>query len=287
MALFGRIVTILIGRPGTIGREFSNFRITFEVTKTEFGKEPNACKVAIYNLSENLRNFIYNEKQQITVKAGYQEESGAEVIYIGDVTNRENQIKKPDIITLIEAGDGANTLKNSKVSIAYGVGAQSNQILNEVVNSFNLPKKTNLSLANIRTKVFNNGFNFTGASTTALDKLAKNLGFNWSIQNNEMKIYNRVNDDRSLAIELNSNTGLIGTPSKTKVTLQESSDNQTLEIDGWEVNSLLQPKAEPGGVVLLSSSSTGNNKRYKIINVRHQGDSFEGDFRSQLQVVEI
>lgn len=287
MALFGRKIVVQIGKPGSIGKEFSDFRITFEISKTEFGKDPNSCKVSIFNLGENLRNFIFSEKQQITLKAGYTEESGPEVLYIGDISFRENQTKKPDIITIIEAGDGANALKDSKVSIAYGVGAQSNQILREVVDSFNLPKKTNLTLAGIKNKVFNNGFNFTGASSTALEKLSKNLGFTWSIQNNEMKIYNKVNNDRSLAIELNSNTGLIGAPSKTKITLQESSDKQTLEVDGWQVESLLQPKAEPGGVILLSSSSTGKNKKYKIINTRHTGDNFESDFRTSLQVVEI
>jgi len=287
MSLYGRIIQIEIGKAGTTGRSFSDFHISFDIKKTEFGKEPNTCKVTITNLSETLRSFIFAEKQKIIVKAGYLEESGPEVIYVGDITARENQIKRPEIITVIDAGDGAESLSKSKLSIAYSPGAQGNQILKEVVDSFKLPKKTNLSLIDIKKKIFSNGFNFNGAASTAMNKVCKNLGLNWSIQNDELKVYKQFNHDKSLAIELNSNTGLIGTPQQTKITTQESSDSQSLEIDGWSVDSLLQPKAEPGGIILLSSSSTGQNKKYKIITVQHTGDNMESDFKSTLQVVEI
>lgn len=287
MSLYGRTVIVEIGKEGSMGRSFSDFHITFDIKKTEFGKEPNTCKVTITNLSETLRSFIFAEKQKLIVKAGYSEESGPEVIYIGDITARENQIKRPDIVTVIDAGDGAEALSKSKLSIAYSPGAQGQQILKEISDSFKLPKKTNLSLIDIKKKIFSNGFNFNGASSTAMNKVCKNLGLNWSIQNNELKVYKKFNNDQSLAIELNSNTGLIGTPQRTKITTQESADSQSLEIDGWSVDSLLQPKAEPGGLILLSSSSTGQNKRYKIITAQHTGDNMESDFKTTLQVVEL
>lgn len=291
MPLFGRKILVEIGKADntfvSAGRSFSDFRISFDIKKTEYGSEANTCKVSIWNLPESLREYIFAEKQKIIVKAGYEEASGVEVLYIGDITNRENTYPRPDIVTIVDAGDGAKSLKESKVSIAYAPGAQGKQILKEIVDSFNLPKKTNLNLIDIKKKIFSNGFNYTGPSQVGLNKITKSLGLIWSIQNEELKIYKQYNGDQSLALVLNSDTGLLGVPSRTKVTTQESSDAKTLEIDGWNVESLLQAKAEPGGLVLLSSSSTGNNKKFKIVSVQHSGDNMEGDFKSTLQVVEI
>jgi len=281
MALFGRLIEIEVGKPGTIGRTFSEFRITFDITKTEYAQEANPCKVQIFNLSENLRSYIFAEKQKIIVRAGYLEESGLEVIYIGDITSREVILSGPDIITVIDSGDGAESLKKSKVSMSFNPGATGDQLLQKTVDSFQLPKKTNINLIDIPKKVFNNGFSYMGSSPTVMNKLCKNLDLTWSIQNEELKIYRKFNNDKSLAINLNPNTGLLGIPTKTKITIQGK------EVDGWNLDCLLLPKAEPGGLVLVSSSVTGDNKKFKIITTKHVGDNIESDFKTNLQVVEL
>ena len=287
MALFGRIIQIDIGKSGSIGKSFSDYHINFDIKKNEFGKEPNPCKVVISNLSSELCSYAFEEKQKLTVKAGYREEHGLEVIFTGDITYVENRILRPDISTIIDAGDANNSLRDSKLSISYNIGAQGFQVLKDVIDSFHLPKKTNLQLIKIAKKVYNNGFSFNGATSTAMDKICKYLGLTWSIQNEEMKIYETYNNDRSLAIELNSETGLIGTPQRTKISSPESTTDKTKEIDGWSIESLLQPKAEPGGIILLSNGLNRQKKKYKILTVHHTGDNMESDFKTILQAVEI
>ena len=287
MSLFGRIIQIEIGKQGAIGTVFTEFHINFDIKKNEFGKEPNTCKVLISNLSNDLISHVFTGKQKLIVKAGYREEHGLEVIFIGDITYVENRALRPDISTIIDAGDASNVLRDSKLSISYNAGAQGFQILKDIIDSFNLPKKTNLQLVNIAKKVYNNGFNFNGATSTVMDKICKYLGLTWSIQNEEMKIYEKYNNDRSLAIELNSDTGLIGTPQRTKISSSESSTDKTKEIDGWTIECLLQPKAEPGGLILLSNGLNRQKKKYKILTVHHTGDNMESDFKTILQAVEI
>jgi hypothetical protein len=287
MALFGRIIQIDIGKAGAIGKSFSDYHINFDIKKTEYGKEANPCKVIITNLSSDIYSNIFAEKQRLIVKAGFREEHGLEVVFIGDITYIENRIQRPETLTIIDAGDANNTLRDSKLSISYNIGTQGFQILKDIIDSFNLPKKTNLSLINIAKKVYNNGFNFNGATSTAMDKICKYLGLTWSIQNEEMKIYEKYNNDRSLAIELNSDTGLIGSPQRTKISSSESTVDKTKEIDGWAIECLLQPKAEPGGIVVLSNGLNRQKKKFKIVTVHHTGDNMESDFKTILQAVEI
>jgi len=276
--LFGRLIKLKVDN----GREsyyFSDYRINFTASKK--GRNASSCRVSIYNLSENTRNYIFNGNQKIYLSAGYLEESGEEIVYIGDIKSTENRMQRPDIITIIDSGDGAVALCDAQISLSYNPGSDGKQMLREIVDSFKLPKKTNLSLIQNIKKIFSNGFNYTGSSQVVLDKICKNMGLTWSIQNDELKVYEDYNTDKSVWIELSSDTGMLGSPNKIKIKQGDK------DVDGWIIETLLQPKAEPGGVIVVSSAITGNDKLFKIVSVEHTGDNFEGDFKTIIEAVTL
>lgn len=283
MPLFKRTANILVGKPGSVGIELEGFRVTFDIRKTNT-RDPNQARIEIYGLSEGTRSRIEEDNQTITLKAGYEEASGPEVIYVGDISYTYPIIQRPEVVTIIEAGDGESTLNSVKDVLSYGPNISVKRILTDIVNSFGLPKKSNLNLVGITDKILNNGFNFSGLLKNAMDIVTKELDLAWSIQNGELKVYLEEGSDQTLAIDISPETGLIGSPEKVRIKKGKIDTKETLE--GWRVVSYLQPKAEPGGRILLTSRVVGDRKQFKIVDVQHTGDTEQGNFQTIIQVIE-
>jgi len=283
VALFNRVASLTVGKAGAVGLQFSGFRILFDISKTS-STEPNTANIQVFGLSSDTRSKVSEEDQIIEIKAGYVEDSGEEILYIGDVNRVGNSFPRPDVVTNFECGDGEKFLNNTKISTSFKPGASVKQIIKDITKKASIALKTNLNLINIKTFTFNNGFSFTGMYKKLLDKLTDTGDLSWSVQNNELKFYPKSDSDSSTAIVINSTSGLIGSPEKIKI--KEGKKTSKKEIDGWKVKSLLQPKAEPGGSILLSSRDVGNNKQFKIYSVSHSGDTDNGEFKTIMEVIE-
>jgi hypothetical protein len=274
---------VLIGENESEAVLIDGFRMTFSIRKTD-SADPNTCILNIYNLNVNTRNKLSQLDDFAFLRAGYTEADNVEVIFVGNITDITTLHESPEIITQITISDGEKVLNSKKVTISYNAGAQVEQVLTDVVKKLDLPVKVDIKSLGIN-KIFNTGFSHTGTVKEALKKLTEYAGLDWSVQNNEIKFTIIGKTDGSRLVSLTPETGLIKVPEKQKV--KDNRRKTDKELDGWKVTSLLQPKAEPGGEIALSSSITGDNKVFKIIDVQHDADTFEGNFQTVLSVVEV
>lgn len=290
MSLFNRIVNVKI-----ISNQIDNFesdleinisglKVSYNITKTE-SPDGNNGTVTIYNLSENSRNLIKSIDDKLELLVGYEESGVLETILKGNISSFNHNFSKPNIITTLEVGDGEKILQESKISLSYSGRVSMRNILKDVVSKFGFDQKLKFDLLNIKDKILNNGFSFSGLSKTVMDKLTKSMGLQWSIQNDELKIYSNDETDTYTLINLSSNTGLIGSPIKSKIKKGKKDDQK--DVDGWKVTSLLQPKAEPGGRVIIDSKVLPINSEFKIINVTHNGDNRNGSNITIMEVIEL
>jgi len=261
-----------------------NFRMSFDIKKTS-STDPNTCTFTAYNLSNNTAQKLNDDKGLLTIKAGYEKANNIETIFIGNVSLTKIIKDSTETIVTIEARDGELPLLITRDAISFKEGVTVKQILKSIIKKFGIAIKTNIEEVNFINKNYSSGFAYMGELKGLLDKLAKDAGLSWSIQNNELKIYNKNSTDKSTQIIVNQNTGLIGAPEKIK--FKKTNVTNEIEINGYIVNFLLQPKAEPGGSMLLSSQSVGDNKEFRIETVAHVGDNFDGDFKTTAEVTEI
>lgn len=280
---FDRVASVILGKPGLTNLIIEDLRIAFDVSKTNTS-ESNKGKVEITNLSQASRNKIKELDEVVTLSAGYREEDGAEVLFIGDITLLNHSYPRPEVITKIEAGDGEKVIRESTLSLSYKEGFSIRQILTDISGKLAVPQKINLTTLPFTDKTFSNGYSFAGQAKNALDVLCEAVGLEWSFQNGELKIQLIGQGDYTRAIVVNEATGLIDSPER----LEEigASMNTKDKTPGWLIRTLLQPKAEPGGVVSVSSREIPDNTIFKISEVQHVGDTHGLTWETKMKVFE-
>jgi len=280
--LFGREIKVLIGEVATDSVLIEGFRMSFSIRKTDT-KDPNTCELNIWNLNSNTRSKLEKLDDFAFVSAGYTQADNVETIFVGNITNVVTRYESPEIVTTISIADGEKVLNSKKVSVSYAKGSTALQVLKDLVAKLDIPLKGSLEKLGIN-KVFNTGYSYTGHVKTAIRKVSEYSGLDWSIQNGEIKFTLEDKDDGSKLVSINSDSGMIGNPEKTQI--KNNKRKSKVKLDGYKIRSLLQPSVEPQGRVEVSSFVTGPEKIFKIIDVEHNADNFEGGFETTLTVVE-
>jgi hypothetical protein len=284
---FRRSASLTVGRRGETAKVFTGLRIVFNVTKTE-SKEPNTATIEVYNLNEESRNLIKmrekNDTLFVILNAGYLDGDGEELVFTGNVKGITHQVDKPDIATVITAADGDNALFNSKLSLSHGAGVSADTILQQVLNA--IPISSNFSTLTYEDKAYANGFSFVGLAKDALTKVTKYMGLNWSIQNNEIRLIPFDGDDKTRAVNLSPETGLIGSPERLTGSTRKAKGLSKKDKPGWRFRSLLQPKINPTGKILVTSREIKEGSTFTVFNVTHAGDNYGSEWETTIEVRE-
>lgn len=280
---FDRIAQVIFGTVGASTLTVSNSEVAFSILKTPT-PESNKATIDIYNLSKASRDKILDLDQKVTVSAGYRNANGLEVIFVGDISLINHAHNRPDIVTRIEANDGETVLRESRLSLSYKEGFSVRQILSDIAAKLQVPQKVDLITLQFTDKTFANGYSFVGQAKDALDTLTKTVGLEWSFQNEELKIQPDGSVDYTRSIVVNKDTGLIGSPERLENIGKKSKKDKAKP--GWKVRTLLQPKAEPGGLITLSSREISTATQFRIEEVEHKGQIRGTDWTSTMKVVE-
>ncbi len=279
MKLYDRIASIEIGPPGGTGFRFTGNRILFQVDKSD-RVEANKARVEIMNLSEDTRNRIKTLDDQLIIRAGYVEATGEEVLFTGRVSRVEHRYPVPDIVSRIEAGDGATELRERRSSVSFSGGTDMQQIVQKLVDDFGLEIRDSIDVPRLR---WTQGFSYAGPTREGLRKVLDRAGLDYSIQNGFLQIVERGGANRKTAVLVSSSTGLLSSPSPLDD--QGGSLTEAKRKPGWAFRTLLQPQIEPGGTVQLESREARG--MFRVNSVRHQGDTHGADWFSEVEVSEL
>ncbi len=278
--MLGRKVKIAVGKEGQIGHLFEDFTATFEITKML--SDLNTCHLQIYNPNEISRTAILQTDNVVEVTAGYEDET-QEIIFIGNVTKAFMTYIDSDVIGHIEAEDGQKEITKARTVVSFTEGTSINTIFKTILDKIPLGLRKKFNLLNIPKKQFPNAFSFMGTASSALNQICKSVGLQWSIQNKEIKIWSAEGNDGSLAIDVRQDTGLLDSPER--ITIKRTVQGVETKVDGWKVRSLLQPFAESGGRIILTSKEIDKSP-FTIDKVIHSGHSEQSDFVTLMEVYE-
>lgn len=268
--LYLRNVLLNVYSGGSRATQIENLKIVFDCEKTN-ESTPNSAEIQIYNLSERSRGLLEAKNTRIELLGGYRgfnangslntgtfSPGTVDAIFIGDISRVIHKVDRTDIVSTIEVEDGGNRYRQSRLNKGYPPNTRLQLILDDLVTSLGLAKGAQIDIPN---KTYANGVAMTGSAKDSLDKICKSNGLEWSIQNESVQIIQKNSNLNTSLILLNSDTGLIGSPDKTK--------------EGIEFTSLLMPVLIPGKRVKIESKFISGV--YKIRKVNHKGSNKSDD----------
>lgn len=278
MPLFGSIASVTVGKEGSSGTKIDGLRISFNVTATKTS-EPNVSEIQIYNLSETTRaKFIKETGLKVWLYAGYKDDTGLQLVFVGDVTLVNFKYTPPDVITIIQCGDGALALRDLKMSLSYAPGTSAQTAIKDISSRFNIPiRNTGFDASGVS---FPNGLSYVGRGKGAMNSVTNICKADWSIQKNTIQILNSDGHNNEKVVLLSPETGLIGMPEKLED--KGFSAGSVNVIKGYKFVSLLQPKFIPGGRMQIKSAEV--NGTFKIETVDHKGDTRGDDWTTTIEV---
>lgn len=263
--LFDRVVFTQVFKPGTEGLEFRGHRQSFatEMTARPF---PNKCEVKIYNLSPDDRDFVEQPGNHVRVFAGYRGRVG--LIFSGEVrkgaasTMREG----PDLVTTIEARDGAKAFRSARISKSYASQVKTDEVMKELARSFGTAI---IVPDNVKSLPLDQGFVARGPARDVMGHLSETLGFDWFFEDGVLVVTNKDADTGDVAPVMSFATGLVEVPVKTD--------------KGVNGKSLLNSEVRPKRFVRFEELEFTEGF-YLVTKAKHSGDSgFDNSFFTEFE----
>jgi hypothetical protein len=301
--LFDRVASLTIGKAGGKGREITGLRIAFSIQKGAT-KSPNKCTAKVWNISPDTRALVEVIGNVMILKAGYNQDTGAQTIFSGNVTRTLTVREGPDWITELEMEDGFLEFRDAKVSLSLAKGATLQQVVTAISKKFDLPVRPLPD--DISQKQYAAGFAFVGRVRDAMDKACDHGKLEWSILNREIQIIKKGGVFKRQAYVISSDTGMIGSPSRESKTMTEAAASKIgftakqpgvmkiierediegekkgmLRVMGYKVKTLLQPFVEPGGHIKLKAIGV-DGEFFRVEELTHNGDTYGNDWYTEL-----
>jgi hypothetical protein len=273
MTRFNRIASVEIDLrnstfSGYIGSiKLANLRIAFSMQKN-LAWSANTASVKIWNLSQENRNRIKDYGDQVIVSAGYSQDAGEQLLFIGNTTQVSHAYEQPEIITTLDCGDGERILNQKNIAVSFKEKVAVRQVVETIAQQMGLTISEFSPTDNV---VYEQGFEFIGMGKNAIDKTVSRLGLKWSVQNGKLQIIPQF-----------------GTTSKP----QRFTDKRaSLYLDGpktgYIVTTTLRPDILPGDLINVKSQRIGLDGPYSVFSIKHEGDTFGPNWRSIMEIILI
>jgi hypothetical protein len=225
----------------------------------------NSMDIKIYNLSLETRNRLFQDRyhpsiyRNVCLQAGYDQNfDNLPIIFIGNIWYCYSWRSGTDIITNIYAKDGGWDAVNSFSSFSLSAGVKDSDILNRLIKD--LSHCSINEIGDFATQK-QRGVLINGNTFTLLQKYSHDSMFV------DLEKVNLLNDNEVIegeVLEINSQTGLLGTPRR---------EDTFLSID-----TLFEPRVKVCQIIQVDSSVTQQyNIQAKVTGISHAGTISEAD----------
>lgn len=261
--LLGRKYRLTFGKPGARGRVVSGLDLSFDVEKTTEYK-PNTATITVYNLSRENRSALEESDVQITLEAGYEGQFG--IIFVGNDLLVQTRKLGVDYETTIKSRDGGVQISDTAINLEIPAGELLEDTIRAGVKVWDKGMGREVELKKLPKKKAKKAKSISKPVAEMLNLLLEPEGFEWSIQDGEFRVVEKTKGSEETVYVLGSNSGLIGSPEKTKFKLP----GEKTDIDGISFTCLLNPQVTPLRRVKLEGLNVKG--LYKITRVRYVGD---------------
>ena len=277
-ALYQRRVELTFN-DGATAKKVSDLRVSFKVTKS-LRKEPNTAEIQVYNLAPSTRSQMKSRYMPIILAAGYQTTMAQ--IFSGQARVIDHEEKGADWVTKIQCGDGEQAFRYARMTESHAKGAKVSDIVSRLVNTLGGLAHGSGNIVSLITDQFAQGYSAHGSSADQLDKILRLRGYEWSLQDGQVQILSLGKATKQTAVVLSPTTGMIGSPEHGTPEPTAKRDRSHI----LKVKSLLQPTLVPGGICQVQANGLPT-AQYRIEKVTHDGDTFGGNWQSELEVVPL
>lgn len=252
--------------PSTQEDGSPGYRIQFTVDANT-GGPPNPSEISIYNLGPTSRSLFQTLNSRIELRVGYGDED-LQLIFTGNIQRTRTEKVGPDYVTKINAADGLIAWQNTTVNQSFGPGTTLINAANSLGDLLNL-SGLSTDFGGLPSKTYQSGIVLSGNAIQQLEKLITSENIEFSIQQETVITLpaGTIRGNISDAFVLSVDTGMIGIP--------QVGDNS------MTVTSLLNPRLRPYSPVVIRSIFV--NGIYRINKVVHKGDTFEGEFVTEME----
>jgi len=256
--------------------EITDLRIQFKVEKAlPHGKKPkpNTCDITITNLSQKTRTDLETKPLVVELYAGY--DGVFHFLFGGDLRFGMTKMDGPNWETLLQLGDGDCHHRWSRMNRSYGPGTSVRQVLRDVAASMGKKLPSELDSDVALDNKFVHGDVAFGPSRDKLTELLTPFGYQWSLQNNQLRILRADRAQPGTVIPIDEENGMIGTP-------EFGSPPRSGKPPHMTVRTLLYPQVNPGDKIQLTSKvKTGT---YRVESATHSGDTHGEDWTSEFEL---
>lgn len=283
---FNRVANCII-RLKTQEIDVSKLRIMFEVEK-DVSYLSNLLLLKVYNLSESSRNKISQEYQGVILKAGYGENPN--IIFNGSIRNVFHIREQENMVSWIYCADGDAYSRKSITQLTTGPNKSLEQLIKDLAGQLldengNAPAIGEINITNGNNKI--KGLVISGKTSEALNLLADSYRFNWFIDSGTFYAVGETQYlENSPVTTTSPTTGMIESPILTET--------------GVDVKTLLNPSVSPGRQFRIKSAGTSiqlgllyfqnvpvtvAEGKYKVLRVKHIGDTRGNDWYSEIETL--
>lgn len=275
--LYNRKCSLSIYKPsgyfddGNNAIRISDLRVTFRVEKS-LQKEPNTAEIEVYNLNQGSRALTQTKPIAVRLEAGY--DGNTELLFVGDVNWASSKLGATDWVTRLQCGDGSRAFNFARINKSYRAGTPAVDVLKDVAGSMGLKVPTSAGEAVEFAKQFVSGKTSFGSSSLELDRIVKNAGRSWSVQNGKLQIVKDGVPIGRTQYTISEDTGMIGSP-------EYGAPRNAKETPTITVRMLLHPGLAPGGLARIKSREVSGD--FRIEKVSHSGDSQSQDWTTTIE----
>jgi hypothetical protein len=284
----------LVVSKGASGLDLSGLRFRFEVRASDV-ETPNTMSVRVYNPKSETVNSIIQEFDTVTLSAGYQNGTQAN-IFQGDIKQfRFGRERNVDNYLDILAADGDQAYNESVINQSFPAGSTNSQQLSAIAGSFGLPVDSTADSYLSTGGILPRGKVMFGMARLHAAILAKSNNTRWSIQNGILTLVPVTGYLPGQAIQINSASGMIGTPEQT--------DNgilircyinplikigQLVQINNGDINqAVVKSQSYPSYTSLYYPATIANDGFYRVLVAEHVGDLRSNDFYTELTCLDV
>ncbi len=266
--------------------DLSELHITFEI-RNATTHTLKFAKIFIYNLADDTARQIQNEFTRVELSAGYGDDIG--LIFQGQIAIvKHGKLNATDTFVEITAQDGDAAYNFSVSNRTLAKGWTPTQLHGALLQDLAPYGITQGYTPQFTSNAASRGKACYGMTRDYLRDLADQQGCEWNIEDGKLNFVPMTSYVPGHAIVLNSDSGMIGTPTQT--------------TGGIEVRCLLNPLIKAGGQIVIDNGSlatmtiknqivgqtpqlvagTDGDGHYKALCVSHRGDTRGQDWYTDI-----
>lgn len=262
--------------------ELTTHQISFTITKDNT-KDPNKAEITIFNLDDDLVNYINNNINHtlaVILEAGYEGE--IKTIFKGTVAKIGDTWDRGTRETKLRCTDGGINVGEAMTSRSYPAGTPVKNVIRDLAADLG----TTVGSIEIDTQLttFNAPVSFVGSTASQIGKLTDSINHNFSIQDGAIYVTPRDKRLPQNSAYLSDQTGLKKDPEPLSQGNKKNKKNKT-PTDGVGFTCQLDGSILPETTVYVKGRSYEG--ALKVTKVTHSGSYEESEWTTRIEAVKI